>query len=112
MPVIQREVAVAAGGVEENLLAGSAFEFLRSRSVVSMAIVSSDNTSNTFCTIQIGSRVVAEEFVPRQGTTYPDTDNAFYYNAGGLPNERMVVRARNATAGSETFRIIAQVTEV
>ena len=110
MAVIQRTVTVTAGEVNENLVAGSAFEFLRARSVVSMAIVSSD--PDTFVTIQVGTRVIAEEFVPRQGTTFPDTDSAFYYNAGGLPNERLVIRARNADAADQTFRIIVQITEV
>lgn len=110
MPVIQRTEVVAAGDVNENLVSGSAFEFVRARSIISMAIVSSD--PDTFVTIQIGSRIVAEEFVPRQGGAFPDSDAAFYYNAGALPGDRIVIRARNADAADQTFRIIVQITEV
>ena len=35
MPVIQREVSVAAGAVNDNVFAGSAFEFARGNQVVS-----------------------------------------------------------------------------
>lgn len=110
MAVIQRTVTVTAGEVDDNLLSGSAFEFIRARSVVSMAINTSD--ADTFCTIQIGSRVVAEEFVPQIGTDYPTIPDDFYYNAGALPGDRLVIRARNADAADQTFRVIVQITEV
>jgi len=110
MGVIQRTVVVPAGEVNDNLVSGSAFEFVRARAVIQMAIVSSD--ADTFVTIQIGSRVIAEEFVPRQGGTFPDTDAAFYYTAGALAGDRIVIRARNADAADQTFRIIVQITEV
>ena len=110
MPVIQRTETVTAGDVNDNLLQGSAFEFIRARSVVQMAINSSD--PDTFVTIQIGSRVVAEEFIPAQGTTYPVIPDDFYYAAGALAGDRLVIRARNADAADQTFRVIVQITEV
>lgn len=110
MAVIQRTVTVTAGTVNENLLAGSAFEFIRGRSVVQMAINSSD--PDTFVTIQVGPRVIAEEFIPAQGTTYPVIPDDFYYAAGAVGGDRLVVRARNADAADQTFRIIVQITEV
>ena len=41
MPVIQKEVSVAANSTEENVLSGSAFEFLRRNSIVSAGAVGS-----------------------------------------------------------------------
>jgi len=38
MPMIMREVSIAAGATNENLIAGSAFEFARGRGVLSIGI--------------------------------------------------------------------------
>lgn len=108
--VIQRAVSVAAGATNENLLTGSSFEFIRARSVVQMAVLSSD--PDTFCNIQIGSQVIAEEFVPKQGTDFPVIPDDFYYAAGAIPGDRLVIRARNEDAAAQTFRVIVQITEV
>lgn len=111
MAVIQRQESIAAGDVVDNLLSGSAFEFIRARSVVQMAVVSTDVDS--FVTIQIGPRVLAEEFVPKNSSTYPTIPDDFFYAAGALPGDRLVVRARNADASAAiVFRIIVQITEV
>ena len=41
MPVIQKEVSIAANATNENVLSGSAFEFLRRNSIVSAGAVGS-----------------------------------------------------------------------
>lgn len=112
MAVIQRTVTIAANSVDDNLLTGSAFEFIRGRSVVQMGIVAED-ASDIFVTIQSGPNVVAEEFNPVQGTDYPNIPDGFYYAFGAVSNDRLVVRVRNADAANpEVVRIIAQITEV
>lgn len=112
MAVIQRTVTVAAATVNENLLSGSAFEFIRGRSVVQMGIVAED-ASDVFVTIQAGPNVVAEEFNPVQGDDYPNIPDGFYYAMGAVQGDRLVVRVRNADASNpEVVRIVAQITEV
>jgi hypothetical protein len=108
MPVIQREVSVAAGAVNDNLLSGSAFEFARQNSLVSMGVVQS--ATGGFVTIQSGSDIVAEEFSPQIKTTFPVVPDEFYYSDVAAAGDRLVVRARNPTGGALVFRIIAQVT--
>lgn len=108
--IIQRTVAVAAGAVNDNLFAGSTYEYLTGRAVVQLAVNSSD--PDTFVTIFLGPRVIAEEFIPFQGTDYPIIPDGFYYTAAGVGNERIVMRARNADAAAQTFRAIAQITLV
>lgn len=112
MAVIQRTITIAAGEVNENLLSGSAFEFIRGRSVVQMGIVAED-ASDVFVTIQAGPNVIAEEFNPVQGTDYPNIPDGFYYAMGAVQGDRLVVRVRNADAvNTEVVRIVAQITEV
>ena len=107
---IVREVVVGAGLTEENLLAGSAFEFLRNRSFVSMGIVCS--AVDGFVTIQAGGNVIAEEFPPQvEALAWPQTNEDFYFNTFGASGDRLVVRARNGSAGNLTFRIVVQIAD-
>lgn len=108
MPVIQREVSVAAGAVNDNLLAGSAFEFARQNSLVSIGVVQS--ATGGFCTVQSGSDIVAEEFAPAIATRFPIIPDEFYYSDVAAAGDRLVIRARNPTGGALIFRVIAQVT--
>jgi hypothetical protein len=108
MPVIQREVTIAAGAVNDNLLSGSAFEFLRTNSLVSLGVTAA--ATGTFVTIQSGADVVAEEFPPAVQTRFPIIPDEMYYSDVGAAGDRLVVRARNPTGGPVIHRIIAQVT--
>lgn len=112
MAVIQRTVSVDAASVNDNILSGSAFEFVRGRSVVQMGITA-DDASDVFVTIQAGPNVIAEEFNPVQDTDYPNIPDGFYYAAGAVAGDRLVVRVRNAdAANAETVRVVVQITEV
>lgn len=108
---IVRSVSVAATSVDENLLAGSAFEFLRGRSFVSMGIVQS--ATGLFITIQAGGNVICEEFEPPiEATAFPQTNEDFYFNSFGIAGDRLVVRARNSTGGALVARVVVQITDV
>lgn len=108
MPVIMREVSVAAGAVNENILSGSAFEFARSNSLVSIGVAQS--ATGGFATINSGADVVAEEFSPPIKTVYPIIPDDMYFSDVAAAGDRLVVRYRNPTAGALTVRIVAQVT--
>ena len=107
MPVIQREVAVAAGAVNENIFAGSAFEFARGNQVVSIGVAQS--ATGGFATIQSGGDIVAEEFSPAILTRFPIIPDEMYYNDVMAVGDRLVLRYRNPTAGALTARAIAQI---
>jgi hypothetical protein len=107
MSVIQREVSIAAGAVNENLLSGSAFEFLRAPSFVSIGLTAA--ATGTFATIQSGSDIVAEEFSPAIQTRFPIVPDEFYYSDFAAPGDRLVIRVRNPTGGAIIVRCIVQV---
>jgi len=110
MSVIQRTVSVAANAVEDNILAGSAFEILRGRSIVSIGITGA--AAGLVGTVQVGSTVVLEESPLFVKATYPTIPDEMFYNAAGVGNDRLVVRIRNTTAGALVCKILAQVTLV
>lgn len=107
MPVIQREVSVAAGATNDNLISGSAFEFARQDQVVSIGVAQS--ATGGFSTIQSGSDIVAEEFAPAILTRYPIIPDEMYYNDVMAVGDRLVIRYRNPTAGALTARVVVQI---
>lgn len=108
MPVIMRETSVAAGAVNENLLAGSAFEFARANSLVSIGI--NQSATGGFATIQSGGDVIAEEFMAPIATVYPVIPDGMYFSDVAAAGDRLVVRFRNPTGGALTVRLVCQVT--
>lgn len=109
MPVIQVETSIAAGAVNQNLLSGSAFEFLRRNSLVSMGVAAA--ATGSFVTIQSGADIVAEEFAPSVLTRYPIIPDEMYYSDAGMAGDRLVIRARNPTGGAIVHRAMVQITE-
>lgn len=110
MPVIQKEISIAANAVNDNILSGSSFEFLRSNSVVSIGMVGS--ATGLVANIQSGADIVLEESPLAVSTVMPTVPDDFYYNDVGVAGDRLVVRVRNTTAGALTVRAIVQVTSL
>lgn len=108
--VIQKETSVAAGAVNDNLLSGSAFEYLRAPAIVSFAVVAA--ATGGFITIQAGPTIVLEESPPTVKTAMPTVPDDFLYQAACAPGDRLVVRARNPTGGAVIFRAVVQITDV
>lgn len=110
MPVIQKAVSVAAGGTNDNLCSGSAFEFARTRQIVSIGVTAA--AADTFITIQSGADVVLEESPPFVLTTFPVIPDQMLYNDVMEAGDRLVVRVRNPTAGAVIHRMIVQISPV
>ena len=108
--VIQRETSVAAGGVNDNIFSGSAFEYARAPGIVSIGCVAS--ATGGFITIQAGPTILLEESPPTVKTSMPTVPDDFLYTAAIAPGDRLVLRARNPTGGAVIFRSVAQITDV
>lgn len=113
MPAIQRETSVAAGDSNPNLLAGSVFEFARRNALLVMSCLAA--ATGTFITINAGSDVVLEEsppFVLAGAGVFGVIPDHFYYNAVAQQGDRIVIAARNPTAGGIVHKTIVQITYV
>lgn len=110
MPMILVEESVAAGAVNNNLVAGSAFEFARTRQIMSMGLVQS--ATGGFATIQAGGDSIAEEFSVPIKTTYPIIPDEMYFTDVMEPGDRLVVRYRNPTGGALVARAVIQISPV
>jgi hypothetical protein len=110
MPMIMIETTIAAGAVNNNLVSGSAYEFARTRQIVSLGVVQS--ATGMFATIQSGSDIVAEEFSLPILTTYPIIPDNMYFTDVMEQGDRLVIRVRNPTAGGLTARAVIQTSAV
>jgi hypothetical protein len=108
MPVIQKEISVAANATVDNIISGSSFEFLRGNAVVSIGLAGS--ATGLVASIQSGSDIVLEEAPLLVKTSMPTIPDDMYYNDVGVLGDRLVIRVRNTTAGALTVRAIVQVT--
>jgi hypothetical protein len=106
MPMIMRETSIAAGGQSDNLVSGSAFEFARTRQVVSIGVAQS--ATGMFCTLQAGADIIAEEFSPPILTRYPIIPDEMYFTDAMEAGDRLVLRFRNPTGGALTARAVVQ----
>jgi hypothetical protein len=108
MPVIFRETTVAANSTVDNLLAGSAFEFARVNSLVSVGVAQA--ATGCQVTFNSGADVVAEEFPPPILTRYPIIPDEMYSSDVAAAGDRLVLRVRNTTGGAIVVRAVCQVT--
>ncbi len=106
MPMIMVETSIASGAVEPNLYTGSAFEFARSRGVVSIGVAQS--ATGMFCTLQAGADIIAEEFMLPILTRYPLIPDEMYFTDVVEQGDRIVARVRNPTGGALIARSVVQ----
>lgn len=107
MPTIQKEISVGAGLVNDNMLSGSAFEYMRSNGIVSAAV--SAAATGTFITINSGPDIVCEEAPPNVSTIFPLVPDNFVFNWGAAAGDRLVIRVRNPTGGAVIHRCIVNI---
>lgn len=106
MPVIAREPTIVANTTNENIIAGSAFEFARGRGVVSIGVTGA--AVGLVCNIQAGADIVAEAFPLPILTRYPIIPDEMYFTDVVEQGDRIVIRVQNTTAGNIVARTMVQ----
>lgn len=108
MRVIQRSGVLAAGAAIDNVLSGSAFEFLPSNAIVSMGI---GGGAGLLGTINVGATAVLEESPLAVLSDFPLIPDEMYYTFAGAQGDRLTNRLRNPTAGALSYFVIVQIQE-
>lgn len=99
-----------------NLWAGSAFEYLKGPSFVSIAVVTPAAAGGLLTACYVGGMLIAEEYVvptdnrgaaAGAGPIMPDD---YIIQAGGGAGDRLVNTLRNPTGGTLTYSGIAIIT--
>jgi len=101
MPVIQNSVSVAANAVNDNVLAGSQFEFLPYNAKIDFGLVAS--ATGLQLDVFSGQDIVAESFAPPTTNRFPINPDDFTLTDVAAGGERLKVRARNTTGGALTI---------
>jgi len=110
MPVIQRTTVIAANGINDNIVQGSAFEFARTPQIVSAGLCQS--ATGLFVTISAGPDIVAEEFEPVIKTTFPIIPDDMYYTDVMEVGDRLRISVRNPTGGAIIARTLVQISPI
>jgi len=106
-------LATTASLNPNNVWAGSAFEYLRGPSFISMGIQTPSTAGGLLAAVYVGSALIAEEFeVPFQaptvyGSNQPGMNDMMYIQAGGVGGDRLVTTLRNPTGGTLTYTALA-----
>lgn len=115
--IIKRDGSLAAGVTltPNNLWSGSAFEYLRGPSFVSIAVITPAAAGGLLTACYIGSALIAEEYVvptDNRGAAAgsgPLVSDDFLIQAGGNAGDRLVNTLRNPTAGALTYSGVAMI---
>lgn len=110
MPMIRKEISIAANATVDNVVTGSIYEFLPWNASLSIGLQGS--ATGLVATINSGSDTVLEEApVPIQNRfpIIPDDMDIHDVARGG---ERLVIKVRNTTAGALTLFALVQLTPI
>jgi len=99
-----------------NVWAGSAFEYLKGPSYVTLGIITPGAGGGLLATQYLGSSLIAEEFtVPFRaptvdGPSQPQIPGDMYLQMGGGQLDRLVTQLRNPTGGTLAYNALALIT--
>lgn len=117
--IITRNKSLTTGTALDpnNLWSGSAFEYLRGPSFLSLAVISltTQALAGLLVAHYVGNNLIAEEYtMPNndpaiKGTNSPLVSDQFYIQAAGNGGDRLVTTVRNPTAGTIAFQGTVQI---
>jgi len=105
---IQRLTTLTAALQVANIFAGDPFEYPTQPTLVSMGVLA--DTDGALITVTVGARLLMVESPPAFDTTdrFPRIPDEMFYTFIAMPMERIVVSARNPTAGTILLRSLVQ----
>ena len=98
MPIIRKELSVAANSTVDNVFTGSINEFLPWNAAINMGITGS--ATGLVATVNTGSDTIQEEAPCNILTTFPVIPDNMDIQDRARGGERLVVKVRNTTAGA------------
>lgn len=100
MPTVQSKVSVAAASVDDNILAGSQFEFCPYNAHVQFALVGDANGADLKIDVYTGQDVIAENLEPSIQARMPILPDDLTVEDIVRAGERIKVRVRNTHAST------------
>lgn len=103
MPSIQNRVSIPAGGVIDNVLAGSQYEFLPYDAGLEFAVVGDANAADLRVDVYSGQDVLMENAEPSALNRMPVYPDDFGLTDVAAAGDRLKIRARNTAAAGRTL---------
>ncbi len=100
MPVIQNSTSVAANSVNDNVLAGSQFEYLPYNARLMFGI--NGSAAGLLADVYSGQDIVAESMAVNSQNRFPINPDDFVLTDVGAAGDRLKLRLRNTTGGALT----------
>lgn len=100
MPLFQRSFSIAASTTNDNVLAGSQWEFLTTASVIRFGIVGDANAADLRVNVYSGADVLAEDLQPSAANRMPIFPDDYTLEDVGLPQDRVKIRVQNLSAAA------------
>ena len=108
MPVITKEISIGANATNDNIIAGSIYEFMPRNAALNIGLTSS--ATGLVATVNSGSDTVLEEAPLNPTTTFPVRPDDMYIQDVAAAGERLVIKVRNTTAGALTVFALVEIT--
>lgn len=101
MPLIQQSISIAANAVNDNVIAGSQFEFLPYNASLRFAL--NGSATGLVSDVYSGQDVLAEQMGVNALNRVPINPDDFLLTDVAAAGERIKIRCRNTTAGALTL---------
>jgi len=101
MPLIQQQITIAANAVNDNVIAGSQFEFLPYNAALRFAM--NGSATGLVADVYSGQDVLAEQMQINTLNRVPINPDDFLLSDVAGAGERIKLRVRNTTAGALTL---------
>lgn len=100
MPLIQGRTSVALSSVNDNVLAGSQFEFAPYNALVEFGLAGDANAADLRVDVYSGQDVLAEALEPNAQNRVPLYPDDFILQDVVRAGERLKIRVRNTSAAA------------
>lgn len=110
MPVIRRRVSIAANSTNENVIAGSQYEFAKGNQIVSIGMTTT--AAGLTALINSGGDVVAESFPVAISAASPVIPDDFYFTDVMQFGDRLSIPCTNSTGGALVLDLVVQIQDI
>jgi len=108
MPTIQNSVSIAANATNENVVAGSQFEYLPYNALVEFGLIGA--AAGLVADVYSGSDIVAEAYALNPANRFPIYPDDYPLNDVAAAGDRLKVRIRNTTGGAVVANYSVRIT--
>lgn len=112
MPLIQSSVSIAGLTVNDNVLAGSQWEFLPFNARLDFGVNGDANGADLKVDIYSGTDVLCEQLTPNAQNRVPIWPDDFNLNDVAAGGERIKIRVRNTNAAARTLFYAVRITQI